>query len=57
MPNRGVQLSLLAWLEGRVIQTCEFGGDHELLIAQITDGAVLRDGASFTHLRGNGFHY
>jgi 3-hydroxy-9,10-secoandrosta-1,3,5(10)-triene-9,17-dione monooxygenase reductase component len=47
----------LAWLEGRVIQTCEFGGDHELLIAQITDGAVLRDGGSFTHLRGNGFHY
>ena len=47
----------LAWLECEVIKTCDFGGDHELVIARITDGALLREGASFTHLRGNGFHY
>lgn len=47
----------LAWLEGRLIKTCEFGGDHALLIAEVTDGAILRDGAPFMHVRGNGFHY
>ena len=47
----------LAWVEGRVIHTCDFEGDHELLIAAVSDGALLREGASFTHLRGNGFHY
>ena len=52
-----VPSAALAWLEGRVIQTCDFGGDHELMVAQVTDGAILREGASFTHLRGNGFHY
>ena len=52
-----VPAAALAWLEARVIHTCEFGGDHELLVARVTDGSVLREGASFTHLRGNGFHY
>ena len=47
----------LAWLEGRVISTCDFGGDHELLIAQVTHGGVLQAGEAFTHQRGSGFHY
>jgi flavin reductase (DIM6/NTAB) family NADH-FMN oxidoreductase RutF len=47
----------LAYLELRVIQDCDFGGDHDLIIAEVTGGKLLRDGASFTHLRGNGFHY
>ena len=47
----------LAWLEGRVISTCDFGGDHDILIAQITDGAVLQSGQAFSHQRGSGFHY
>lgn len=52
-----VPAAALAWLECRVVQIIEFGGDHELLIARVGGGAVLRDGPSFTHLRKNGFHY
>jgi 3-hydroxy-9,10-secoandrosta-1,3,5(10)-triene-9,17-dione monooxygenase reductase component len=52
-----VPAAALAWLECAVLSVCEFGGDHELVVARVTDGALLRDGASFTHLRGNGFHY
>jgi 3-hydroxy-9,10-secoandrosta-1,3,5(10)-triene-9,17-dione monooxygenase reductase component len=47
----------LAWLEAEVIHSSDFGGDHELLIAKVTDGAILREGAAFAHQRGNGFHY
>jgi flavin reductase (DIM6/NTAB) family NADH-FMN oxidoreductase RutF len=47
----------LAWLEGRVTNVFDFGGDHDLLAAEVTAGDILRAGASFTHLRGNGFHY
>lgn len=47
----------LAWLDCELIQTCDFGGDHELIIARVTAGNVLRAGHSFTHVRGNGFHY
>ena len=47
----------LAYLECRVIQTCTFGGDHDLVIAQVTGGDLLNDGPPFTHVRGSGFHY
>ena len=47
----------LAWMECRVISTCEFGGDHELVIAEIVAGEILREGKPFMHVRGNGFHY
>ena len=47
----------LAWLEGRVISACEFNGDHVLLIAELTGGAILQEGKAFTHQRGSGFHY
>ena len=49
--------SSLAWLEAQVLQTCDFGGDHELFVAEITAGAVLHPGPAFTHQRGSGFHY
>jgi 3-hydroxy-9,10-secoandrosta-1,3,5(10)-triene-9,17-dione monooxygenase reductase component len=52
-----VPSAALAWLECAVLSACDFGSDHELVVARVTDGALLRDGASFTHLRGNGFHY
>jgi flavin reductase (DIM6/NTAB) family NADH-FMN oxidoreductase RutF len=52
-----VPSAALAWLECAVQSVCDFGGDHELVVARVTDGALLREGASFTHLRGNGFHY
>jgi flavin reductase (DIM6/NTAB) family NADH-FMN oxidoreductase RutF len=57
-PGGAIVLShALAWLECRLLETYDFAGDHELLIAQATNGAVLKPGASFTHLRGSGFHY
>jgi flavin reductase (DIM6/NTAB) family NADH-FMN oxidoreductase RutF len=57
-PNGAIYLAeALAWLELRLIQTFDFGADHDLYIAEITGGAVLKDEASFTHVRGNGFHY
>ena len=40
-----------------VISTCDFGGDHELVVAQVVAGQFLREGKPFTHVRGNGFHY
>jgi flavin reductase (DIM6/NTAB) family NADH-FMN oxidoreductase RutF len=52
-----VMKQALAWLECSLISSCDFGADHELLIAEVTNGAVLHPGASFTHLRGSGFHY
>jgi 3-hydroxy-9,10-secoandrosta-1,3,5(10)-triene-9,17-dione monooxygenase reductase component len=47
----------LAWLECRLLQTCSFGGDHELFIAQVTNAALLHPGDPFMHVRGSGFHY
>ena len=47
----------LAWLECRLLKTCDFGGDHDIYVAGITAAALLKDEAPFTHVRGNGFHY
>jgi 3-hydroxy-9,10-secoandrosta-1,3,5(10)-triene-9,17-dione monooxygenase reductase component len=47
----------LAYLDCRVITKADFGGDHDLLIAEVEHGQLLRDGQAFTHQRGNGFHY
>jgi 3-hydroxy-9,10-secoandrosta-1,3,5(10)-triene-9,17-dione monooxygenase reductase component len=47
----------LGWLDCRLINTHDFGGDHDLLFAEITDGGMLREGTAFAHQRGNGFHY
>jgi flavin reductase (DIM6/NTAB) family NADH-FMN oxidoreductase RutF len=46
-----------AWLECRLITTTDFAADHDLFIAQVTDGALLKEDPPFTHVRGNGFHY
>ena len=40
-----------------LITVSDFGGDHEIHVARVTAGQVLREGKSFSHLRGNGFHY
>jgi flavin reductase (DIM6/NTAB) family NADH-FMN oxidoreductase RutF len=47
----------LAWLECRLISTCEFGADHLLLVGQIVAGEILKEGKPFMHVRGNGSHY
>lgn len=47
----------LAYLECRLNQICNPQADHLLLVGQVIDGALLREGPSFTHLRGNGFRY
>jgi flavin reductase (DIM6/NTAB) family NADH-FMN oxidoreductase RutF len=52
-----VPAAALAWLECHVIHACDFDGDHDVVIARVSDGALLRDGGPFVHLRGNGFHY
>lgn len=52
-----VPAGALAWLECELTSVCDFGGDHEVHVARVTAGEVVREGKSFTHLRGNGFHY
>jgi flavin reductase (DIM6/NTAB) family NADH-FMN oxidoreductase RutF len=47
----------LAWLECRLLQTCEFASDHVLLMGRVLAGQLLKDGRPFVHVRGNGFHY
>ena len=47
----------LAWLDCELLDTLDFGGDHDLFVARATAGELLRPGHSFTHVRGNGFHY
>jgi flavin reductase (DIM6/NTAB) family NADH-FMN oxidoreductase RutF len=47
----------LGWLDCQLIDTHDFGGDHELFIAKVTAGQMLREGTAFAHQRGNGFHY
>ena len=50
--------SALAWLECRLMHTCDFGGDHDLLIAEVVAGNILQSGGTaFMHQRGSGFHY
>lgn len=47
----------LAWLDCDLLHALDFGGDHDLFVARATAGQLLRPGDSFTHVRGNGFHY
>ena len=47
----------VAWLDARLLQVTDFGADHNLYVAEVTSGAQLKQAPSFTHLRGNGFHY
>ena len=52
-----VPAGALAYLECELAEAFDFGGDHEIHVARVTAAAILREGKSFTHLRGNGFHY
>ena len=47
----------LAWLDCEWMETVDFGGDHDLFLAEIVGGAVLQSGHAFMHQRGSGFHY
>jgi flavin reductase (DIM6/NTAB) family NADH-FMN oxidoreductase RutF len=47
----------LGWIEAKLIDSFNYTADHEILIAQVTAGALLREGHAFNHQRGNGFHY
>jgi flavin reductase (DIM6/NTAB) family NADH-FMN oxidoreductase RutF len=52
-----VPAGALAYLECELMKACDFGGDHEIHVARVTAGQVLREGKSFTHQRGSGLHY
>lgn len=57
-PSGAVYLAdALAYLECRLLKSCDFGGDHAVYIAEIVAGELLKDEPPFTHTRGNGFHY
>jgi flavin reductase (DIM6/NTAB) family NADH-FMN oxidoreductase RutF len=47
----------LAYLDCRVARSFDFDGDHDLFVAEVLAGQMLKEGPSFMHLRGNGFHY
>jgi flavin reductase (DIM6/NTAB) family NADH-FMN oxidoreductase RutF len=46
----------LTWIECRLMQTYDFGGDHELFVCEVVAGAILKEGKPFSHVRGTGFH-
>ena len=47
----------LAYLDCQLLHVAEYGGDHDLFIARVVAGDVLKDGAPFVHVRGSGAHY
>lgn len=47
----------LAYLDCQLLEVATLQGDHDLFIARVVEGGILKDGASFIHLRGSGFHY
>ena len=47
----------LGWIDCRVMSVCEFGGDHDLILGEVTAAELLKEGLPFKHSRGNGFHY
>ncbi len=47
----------LGYLECRLLDVCDFGGDHELFIGEVRAAQMHREGHAFAHQRGNGFHY
>lgn len=52
-----VMAEALGYLDCTVVQCCEFGADHDLVIGQVVAGEVLKEAKPFVHLRSNGFHY
>ncbi len=55
--NQPILTDALAWLECEPLQVIDFQADHVLFIAKVVAGELLKEGQSFTHIRGNGFHY
>jgi flavin reductase (DIM6/NTAB) family NADH-FMN oxidoreductase RutF len=51
-----VLLASHAYLVCRVVKSVD-AGDHTLIIARVTTGAVLHDGKPTTHVRKNGLRY
>jgi 3-hydroxy-9,10-secoandrosta-1,3,5(10)-triene-9,17-dione monooxygenase reductase component len=47
----------LAFLDCRLLHVFDITSDHDIYIAEVTGGELFREGAAFTHQRGNGFHY
>jgi 3-hydroxy-9,10-secoandrosta-1,3,5(10)-triene-9,17-dione monooxygenase reductase component len=52
-----VPANALAWLDCTMVSVCDFGADHDLLLATVTAGGVLRDGAGYAHQRNSGMKY
>jgi flavin reductase (DIM6/NTAB) family NADH-FMN oxidoreductase RutF len=47
----------LAYLDCQLLHVAEYGGDHDLFVARVVAGEVLKEGAPFVHVRGSGAHY
>lgn len=47
----------VAVIEGKLIEVFEFGGDHALVVAEVTWAELARDGQPYVHVRNNGFSY
>lgn len=52
-----VPAKALAWIDCTLASVCDFGADHDLLLATVTAGGMLRDGDAYAHQRKNGFRY
>lgn len=55
-PGGPVLKEALAVLECQV-RTRVRGGDHDLILAEVTTGRLLDEGRPMVHVRKNGFHY
>lgn len=52
-----VPANALAWLDCSLASVCDFGADHDLFLATVTAGGVLKDGAGYAHQRNSGMKY
>ncbi len=52
-----IPATALAWLECMVTSVCDFGADHDILLATVVAGEVLREGAGYAHQRKSGLRY
>lgn len=47
----------LAWLQCSLLNNFDYAADHELFIARVNSGGVLRDGKAWFHQRKDGLRY
>jgi len=47
----------LAWIDCSVNEIFDFGGDHDVVLAQVITGNLFHSGDSMIHLRKSGFSY